>query len=180
MSVLQDLRSKGIRPVAAELADEAITRFTAGLSWNDLRGMLRGDPPGRPNPRLQLHSEAFWLHIKPSFYHASVTKLTHTFRMGWLSTFLFLLETITGIFLMIFYAPTPRSAYTDMLRILSNVPLGSLMRDLHRAGAEAMVIVVIFHMARTFITGSYKKPRQFTWFTGVILLLATLFLSFSG
>ena len=78
MSVLQDLRSKGIGPVAAALADEALTRFTAGLSWNDLRGMLRGDPPGRPNPRLQLHSEAFWLHIKPSFYHASVTKLTHT------------------------------------------------------------------------------------------------------
>ena len=103
--------------------------------------MLRGDPPGRPNPRLQLHSEAFWLHIKPSFYHASVTKLTHTFRMGWLSTFLFLLETITGIFLMVFYAPTPRTAYGDMLRILSNVPLGSLMRDLHRAGAEAMVVV---------------------------------------
>jgi len=180
MSVLQDLRSKGIGPVAATLADEALTRFTAGLSWNDLRGMLRGDPPGRPNPRLQLHSEAFWLHIKPSFYHASVTKLTHTFRMGWLSTFLFLLETITGIFLMVFYAPTPRTAYGDMLRILSNVPLGSLMRDLHRAGAEAMVVVVILHMARTFITGSYKKPRQFTWFTGVILLLATLFLSFSG
>ena len=67
-----------------------------------------------------------------------------------------------------------------MLNILSRVPLGQLMRDLHRLGAEAMVIVVTLHMLRTFFTGSYKKPRQFTWFTGVILLLATLFLSFSG
>ena len=180
MSVLQDIRRKGLLAWLGALFDEAITRFTAGLSWNDLRGMLRGDPPGRPNPRLQLHSEAFWLHIKPSFYHESVTRLGYTFRLGWLATFLFVFETITGILLMIFYAPTPATAYGDILNLLSNVPLGSLMRDLHRAGAEAMVVVVVLHMARTFITGSYKKPRQFTWFTGVILLLMTLLLSFSG
>ncbi|PJF26468.1 MAG: hypothetical protein CUN53_07720 [Phototrophicales bacterium] len=54
------------------------------------------------------------------------------------------------------------------------------MRDLHRLGAEAMVLIVTLHMLRTFFTGSYKKPRQFTWFTGVILLFLTMFLSFSG
>ncbi len=54
------------------------------------------------------------------------------------------------------------------------------MRDLHRLGAELMVAVVTLHMVRTYLTGSYKAPRQFTWFTGVILLVLTLFLSFSG
>jgi ubiquinol-cytochrome c reductase cytochrome b subunit len=54
------------------------------------------------------------------------------------------------------------------------------VRDLHRLGAEAMVLIVFLHMLRTFFTGSYKKPRQFTWFTGVILLILTMFLSFSG
>jgi quinol-cytochrome oxidoreductase complex cytochrome b subunit len=58
--------------------------------------------------------------------------------------------------------------------------MGQFMRDLHRIGAEGMVLFVCLHMLRTFITGSYKRPRQFTWFTGVILLLVTLFLSFSG
>src|SRR3989337_3859049 len=67
-----------------------------------------------------------------------------------------------------------------MRNILSNVPFGSLMRDLHKLGAELMVAVVALHRVRTFVTGSYKKPRQFTWATGVILLFVTLILSFSG
>ncbi|MBK8795176.1 MAG: cytochrome b N-terminal domain-containing protein [Anaerolineales bacterium] len=54
------------------------------------------------------------------------------------------------------------------------------MRDIHRLGAEMMVLIVTAHMVRTYLTGSYKAPRQFTWFTGVILLVLTLFLSFSG
>ncbi len=136
--------------------------------------------PRRPNPRLTVHSESFFFHIKPSYYHQSVTKISHTFRMGLLSTYFFILETITGIFLMIFYAPTPERAYGDMLKILSGVPFGQFMRDIHRLGAEGMVIVVTLHMVRTFLTGSYKKPSQFTWLTGVILLLATLLMSFSG
>jgi hypothetical protein len=44
--------------------------------------MIRGEAPGRPNPRLKPHSEAFLLHIKPTYYHESVTKFTHTFRLG--------------------------------------------------------------------------------------------------
>lgn len=81
---------------------------------------------------------------------------------------------------MVWYTPSPEIAYGNMLNILGNVPLGQLMRDLHRLGAEAMVLIVTLHMLRTFLTGSYKKPRQFTWFTGVVLLFVTLFLSFSG
>jgi quinol-cytochrome oxidoreductase complex cytochrome b subunit len=54
------------------------------------------------------------------------------------------------------------------------------MRDMHRLGAEAMVIVVAAHMLRTFITASYKKPRQFTWATGIILLVLTMAMSYTG
>jgi quinol-cytochrome oxidoreductase complex cytochrome b subunit len=97
-----------------------------------------------------------------------------------LSTYLFFIELVTGIFLMIWYAPAPERAYADMIRLLSNVPFGQFMRDFHRLGAELMVAVVTLHMVRTYLTGSYKAPRQFTWFTGVILLVVTLFLSFSG
>jgi quinol-cytochrome oxidoreductase complex cytochrome b subunit len=67
-----------------------------------------------------------------------------------------------------------------MLDILGNVNYGKFMRDMHRLGAELMVISVTLHMLRVYFTGSYKHPRQFTWLTGVVLLLVTLFLSFSG
>jgi ubiquinol-cytochrome c reductase cytochrome b subunit len=180
MAVQPEVQKKGILNTALDLADDTFTRITAGISAGEFRRMLRGEPPGRPNPRLKPHSEAFLLHIKPTYYHESVTRFTHTFRLGLLSTYLFFVETITGIYLMIWYAPSPDRAYEDMIRLLSNVPFGQFMRDVHRLGAEMMVAVVTLHMVRTYLTGSYKAPRQFTWFTGVILLFITLFLSFSG
>jgi ubiquinol-cytochrome c reductase cytochrome b subunit len=180
MAVQPGTEKKGLLTSSLELADDIVTRITAGINAGELRRMLRGEAPGRPNPRLKPHSETFLLHIKPTYYHESVTRFTHTFRLGLISTYLFFIETITGIFLMIWYAPSPDRAYTDMMRLLSLVPFGQFMRDLHRLGAEMMVIAVTFHMVRTYLTGSYKAPRQFTWFTGVILLVVTLFLSFSG
>lgn len=180
MSVQQDIREKGVLGAVAAAADDVFTRVTAGIDAGEFRRMLQGEPPGRPNPRLKPHSEAFLLHIKPTYYHESVTRFSHTFRLGLLSTYLFIVETITGILLMIWYAPSPERAYDDMIRLLTNVPFGQFLRDLHRLGAEAMVAIVTLHMVRTYLTGSYKPPRQFTWFTGVVLLVVTLFLSFSG
>ncbi len=180
MAVQPEVQKKGFLRTVADAADDVFTRVTAGIPAGEVRRMLRGEAPGRPNPRLKPHSEAFLLHIKPTYYHESVTRFTHTFRLGLLSTYLFLVETITGLILMIWYAPTPERAYTDMIRLLANVPIGQMMRDMHRLGAELMVVAVTLHMVRTYLTGSYKAPRQFTWFTGVILLVLTLFLSFSG
>jgi ubiquinol-cytochrome c reductase cytochrome b subunit len=178
--LVKQLRTVGVKGTVAQRLDDAFTRFTAGLTWNDVRGVLRGDPPAKPNPRVKPHTESFWYHIRPTFYHEAVTTLYPTFRLGLLSAVFFTWEIITGLFLMIFYTPSPAAAYTNMIDIITNVPFGKFMRDLHRIGAEGMVIVVTLHMMRTFITASYKKPRQFTWFTGCILLVITLFLSFSG
>lgn len=180
-SILDDIKEKGIRKAIYETLDTTVERMTAGMNIQDIREALRGDPPSRrPNPRLTPHADGFWLHMRPSYFHTAVTGIYPTFRLGWLSTFFFAFEIITGLFLMIFYTPSPDVAYKNMQDILGNVPFGQLMRDLHRLGAEGMVAFVMLHMLRTFITGSYKKPRQFTWFTGVILFLTTLFLSFSG
>lgn len=177
---VDQVREMGLKQATLAKVDDVVERVTAGMNINDIRAMLRGDEPRRPNPRLRPHADGFWLHIRPSFYHEEVTHIYPTFRMGWLSTFMFVWETITGIFLMVFYTPSPEVAYQDMWNIMSNVPLGQLMRDMHRLGAEVMVVVVSLHMLRTFVTGSYKKPRQFTWLTGMILLCLTLILSFSG
>ncbi|NLF65594.1 MAG: cytochrome bc complex cytochrome b subunit [Chloroflexi bacterium] len=177
---VDQVRELGLKQATIAKVDEAVERLTAGLNVNDIRDMLRGEEPRRPNPRLRPHADGFWLHIRPSFYHTEVTHIYPSFRLGWLSTFMFVWETITGIFLMVFYTPSPDVAYADIWNILGNVPLGQLMRNLHRFGAEVMVVVVALHMLRTFITGSYKQPRQFTWVTGMVLLVLTLILSFSG
>jgi quinol-cytochrome oxidoreductase complex cytochrome b subunit len=168
-----------LRTVAIKL-NESVERFTSGLDINAVRGVLRGDPAPKPNPRVKPHTEGAFFHMWPTFYHEAVTKVYPTFRLGMISTALFLIEIITGLFLMVFYTPAPSAAYEDMLRILSNVPLGFLVRDIHRLAAEFMVIAVALHMWRTFLTGSYKKPRQFTYATGAILLFFTLFLSYTG
>jgi ubiquinol-cytochrome c reductase cytochrome b subunit len=180
-SFLDDIKEKGLRKAVFELVDETVERLTPGMNIQDIREALRGEAPSRrPNPRLTPHADAFWLHMRPSYYHQAVTGIYPTFRLGWLSTYFFVIEIITGLFLMIFYTPSPEAAYPNMLNILSNVPLGQFMRDLHRLGAEGMVLAVALHTIRTFATGSFKRPRQFTWFSGMVLMLCTLFLSFSG
>ncbi len=180
-SFLDDVKEKGLKKAVFEGINEVVERATAGMNVQDIREALRGEAPSRkPNPRLQPHADGFWLHMRPSYFHKSVTGIYPEFRLGWLSTYFVVFETITGIFLMVWYTPSPEVAYANMINIMSGVPLGQFMRDLHRLGAEAMVLIVTLHMLRTFFTASYKKPRQFTWFTGVILLGLTLFLSFSG
>ena len=180
-SFLDDVKEKGFKKAIYEGIDDVVERITAGMNVQDIREALRGEAPSRrPNPRLQPHADSFWLHMRPSYFHRDMAGVYPTFRLGWLSTYFVFFETLTGIFLMIWYTPSPDVAYGNMLSILSRVPLGQLMRDLHRLGAEAMVLIVVLHMLRAFFTASYKKPRQFTWFSGVILLFATMFLSFSG
>jgi len=180
-SFLDDVKEKGFRKAIYEGADEVVERMTAGMNIQDIREALRGEAPSRrPNPRLTPHADGFWLHMRPSYFHSDMTGLYPTFRLGWLSTYFVFFETITGIILMFWYTPSPQIAYGNMINMLANVPLGQFMRDLHRLGAEAMVLIVFLHMLRTFFTASYKKPRQFTWFSGVILLVLTGLLSFTG
>lgn len=180
-SFLDDVKEKGLRKALMEGVDETVERMTAGMNIQDIREALRGEAPSRrPNPRLSPHADGFWMHMRPGYFHRDMTGIYPTFRLGWLSTYFVVFETITGVLLMFWYTPSPEIAYGDMLNILSNVPLGQFMRDMHRLGAEAMVLIVALHMMRTWVTGSYKKPRQFTWFTGVILLVITGLLSFTG
>ena len=159
---------------------EASRSFFPSMGWKDWRSTIRGEVAPRPNPRMRVHNNSFWYHIRPRALPLEATAWYYTFGLGWLSTFFFVLESITGLVLMVYYTPSPSQAYPDMLRILSDVPVGRLMRNMHRLGAHMMVAIVIAHMMRTYFTASYKAPRQFIWVTGVILLLVTLLLSFSG
>lgn len=154
--------------------------FFPSMGWGEWRSVLRGEAAPRPNPRMRVHSNSFWYHIRPRSLPEEATAWYYTVGLGWMSFYLFMVEAITGLILMIFYVPSAGEAYGSMVQIMTDVPLGNLMRNVHRLGAHLMVAIVALHMVRTFITASYKAPRQFIWVTGVILLLVTLVLSFSG
>jgi quinol-cytochrome oxidoreductase complex cytochrome b subunit len=119
-------------------------------------------------------------HLHPVKVKRHGVKLSYTLCLGGLSFFLFILLTITGIFLMFYYTPTENRAYADIQALSTSVAFGSLVRNMHRWGAHLMVLSVFLHMSRVFYHGAYKPPREFNWVVGVILLLLTLLLSFSG
>ncbi len=119
-------------------------------------------------------------HLHPVKVKRHGVKLSYTLCLGGLSFFLFILLTITGIFLMFYYTPSADTAYVDVQALSTNVAFGSLVRNMHRWGAHLMVLSVFLHMSRVFYHGAYKPPREFNWVVGVVLLLLTLLLSFSG
>jgi quinol-cytochrome oxidoreductase complex cytochrome b subunit len=82
--------------------------------------------------------------------------------------------------LMFYYVPSTTQAYQNMQDIQASVTFGSLLRNMHRWSAQGMVVAVFLHMGRVFYTGSYKPPREFNWVIGVLLLVVTFLLSFSG
>ena len=119
-------------------------------------------------------------HLHPVKVKRHGVRLSYTLCLGGLSFFLFILLTITGIFLMFYYRPTAPAAYVDVEALSTSVAFGSLMRNMHRWGAHLMVLTVFLHMSRVFYHGAYKPPREFNWVVGVVLLLLTLLLSFTG
>jgi len=121
-----------------------------------------------------------FLHLHPPKVPRHATRVRFTWCMGGISFFMFLVLTITGILLMFYYHPSKGTAYLDMKYLEFDVPFGVVLRNMHRWGAHAMVIVVWLHMFRVFMTGSYKPPREFNWVIGVLLLTLTLLLSFTG
>jgi quinol-cytochrome oxidoreductase complex cytochrome b subunit len=129
--------------------------------------------------RIAVILHNFFLHLHPVSIRKQGIALSFTWCMGGITFFLFLVETVTGVMLMFYYRPTADLAYRDMLD-LRNVASMGILRELHRWGAHAMVIAVWLHMYRVFLTGSYKPPREFNWVVGVILLMLTLLLSFTG
>jgi len=109
-----------------------------------------------------------------------VPKVNWWFTLGSASAVLFALQAVTGMFLTIYYVPSPGQAYDSIQFIMNGVAFGWLIRGIHHWGASLMVIFVFMHMLRTFYYAAYKYPREFTWITGVILFLTTLGMGFTG
>jgi quinol-cytochrome oxidoreductase complex cytochrome b subunit len=130
--------------------------------------------------RSQTSFTNFFLHIHPVKVNTHTLKPWFTMGLGLISFFLFVILTVTGILLMFYYVPSVQQAYDRMLDLRGSVAFGTFLRNMHRWGAHLMVGAVFLHMCRVFLTGSYKKPREFNWVLGVVLFLLTLFSSFTG
>ena len=121
-----------------------------------------------------------FLHLHPARVNRDAVRYSYTWGMGGITFYLFIVLTFTGVLLMFYYHPSKLVAFRDILYLEHDVPFGKLLRNMHRWGAHLMIITVWLHMFRVFLTGSYKRPREFNWVVGVILLVLTLLLSFTG
>lgn len=99
---------------------------------------------------------------------------------GSLLLFAFVLQVVTGILLSMNYAPSVETAWPSVKFIQEQVTLGAFIRALHHWGSGAMVVLLLAHIVQVFVWGAYKKPREFTWMVGVLLLVCTLGLAFTG
>jgi len=136
----------------------------------------RSDPRNRS---LAILSNVF-LHLHPAKINSDAVRYQYTWGMGGITFYLFIVLTFTGVLLMFYYHPSKIVAFRDILYLEHDVPFGKLLRNMHRWAAHLMVITTWLHMFRVVLTGSYKKPREFNWCVGVVLLVLTLLLSFTG
>ncbi len=92
----------------------------------------------------------------------------------------FIIQAVTGVVLAMYYKPDPDSAYASIVNITEEVTLGWLVRGMHKWGASVFIILMFLHMARTFLFGAYKYPREINWITGALLLVLGMAEGFTG
>ena len=121
-----------------------------------------------------------FLHLFPTKIRKRMLDLSATWYLGTLTLATFIVLVVTGILLMLYYHPSVPQAYSDVKDLQFVVSSGLFLRNLHRWSAHAMVFLAFAHMFRVFYRGAYRAPREFNWVVGVVLLLVTLLLSYTG
>lgn len=161
----------------------ALERFLGNLRLAPRRfkeTVFRSGPPVSDRSRASAVFGNVFLHLHATRVHRWSLRWTTTWGLGIATLAAFLITLVTGVLLMFYYKPSPEVAYASMKDIHFVVPTGRFIRNIHRWAAHVMVFGVLFHMARVFYTGAYRKPREFNWVVGMALLAITLGLSFTG
>ena len=113
--------------------------------------------------------------------YRKVPKGTNWFyTLGSATLFAFVVQAMTGVFLAMYYTPSPTQAYASITHLTNDVFLGEFVRGMHKWGASVMIILIFLHMARTFVFGAYKYPRELNWVIGVVLLILTMVMGLTG
>ena len=141
--------------------DHAVEAGATAIDWIDERTSLSG--VGR------------WAMFR------KIPKGTNWFyTLGSATLFAFLSQAVTGVFLAMYYDPSPTHAYESARYITNEAFLGEFVRGMHKWGSSVMVILIFLHMARVFFFGAYKYPRELNWVIGVVLLILTMTMAFTG
>ncbi len=155
-----------------------IQKIMQSKAW---RSIFRTALPIKTNlDRSLVMFNSLTLHIQPVKVRERAIRFSYTFYLGMVSFFLFMVLVVTGVLLMLYYQPAIPNAYQNMKDLQYVVSSGTFLRNLHRWAAHLMVISVFLHMLRVFFAGAYRPPREFNWVVGVLLLLLTLLLSYTG
>jgi len=158
-------------------ADMWMERLRRTRVW---RSIFRRGPALTNRTRSVAVFGNLFLHFLPVKVREKSLRVRATYYLGSFSFLLFVVLLITGVLLMFYYHPAVPQAYRDMKDLRFVVSSGVFLRNLHRLAAHLMVIAVFAHMFHVFYRGGYKPPHEFNWVVGVILLLVTLFLSYTG
>lgn len=129
-------------------------------------------------PRYFLKNLA--LHFRPSTVPEKTLRFSLTWGLGGMAAVLVFLQFGTGVLLKFAYVPTPVAAYGSVQAIISGIPFGKLVRNMHHWGAHLLVAVVFLHMLRVFFTGAFHPPRQFNWIVGWTVFATVLAANLTG
>ncbi len=157
--------------------NHALEKLCSTRVWKSI--FRRGPARTNRTRSLAVFGNLF-LHVLPVKVREKSLRARATYYLGSFSFFLFVVLTITGVLLMLYYHPAVPQAYRDMKDLRFVVSNGVFLRNLHRLAAQAMVVAVFWHMFHVFYRGGYRPPHEFNWAVGVVLLLLTLFLSYTG
>jgi hypothetical protein len=183
--------------IAVDAGDESPH---AGLTEAGMAVLVSGAQPAEHDPCLHCHvsgsDEGIWTRRAAGWIDARydlakpLEKMLQKpvpayarrwwYCLGGITAFLFVVQAVTGIMLAFYYKPTPEAAYSSIQYIESEVFFGAGLRAIHHWAANGMVVMCIAHMARVFINGAYKAPRELNWVGGMLLLIATLAFGFTG
>ena len=144
------------------------------------RSMFRGGSGDTNLRRSMAIQQSVFFHLASVKARKRALEFSVTWYLGTLSFGTFLILVITGVLLMLYYHPSVPQAYADMKDLQFVVSAGVFLRNLHRWSAHTMVFLVFAHMFKVFYRGAYRGPHEFNWVIGVVLLIITLLLSYTG
>jgi len=157
--------------------DNSEERLPTKIWRSVFRGPLR---PRDDTDRKKIVFNHLVLHFRPIRVSEKTIRYTHTWGLGGMSMVLFLLLAATGLLLMFVYEPSPGYAHDSIVTLQQEVFFGKLIRNMHHWSANFLIVVLILHLLRVYLTGAYFGARQFNWVIGLFLLLCALTSNFTG
>ncbi|MEX0993104.1 MAG: cytochrome b N-terminal domain-containing protein [Solirubrobacterales bacterium] len=147
-----------------------------------------GEKPPLKKQALEANADlAAWVEertaasgLARAFMFRKVPKVNWFYTLGSATMFAFLAQAVTGVVLAMYYDPSPTNAYDSVQHITNDVWMGDIVRGMHHWGSSVMVVLIFLHMGRTFFFGAYKYPRELNWLVGVVLLVLTMAMGFTG